>query len=88
MELMSNWMKWWARLGVVAGSLVAVVLAPALAWAQERPAVLAVADEVALRRPRRGIGFGGFLGSLCCLAVVVVAVVVLVLVTRGRSRQR
>jgi hypothetical protein len=88
MELMSNWMRWWARLGVVVSSVVAVVLAPALAWAQERPAVLAVADEIALRRPRRGIGFGGFLGSLCCLAVVLVAVVVLVLVIRGRSRQR
>jgi hypothetical protein len=85
---MSCLTRWSTRLGALLTGVVLALVVPAMAWAQDRPAVLAVADGIAARRPRRGVGFGGLLATLCCLSVVVVAVVVLLLVTRGRQRRR
>jgi hypothetical protein len=85
---MSSLTRWFARVGVLLSGAALALVVPAMAWAQERPAVLAVADGIAARRPRRGFGAIGLLGGLCCLAVVAVIVVVLLMVMRGRQRRR
>jgi hypothetical protein len=81
---MSTLQRWWARLAAVGTGIGLALAVPALAWAGGSPGALAVAEEVARRRPR--VGFFGGLGALCCLAVVVIIVLGLVLATRRRRR--
>lgn len=67
----------WAA--VVTG-LLATVLVPATAWAEET----GVADLV---RKKKGIGgIGGLFGALCCIAVIVVIVVVALFVMKSRKK--
>jgi hypothetical protein len=76
--------RWWARLAAAVAGVGLALVVPALAWAGESPAALAVAGEVARRRPRLGGGIVGGLGLLCCLAVVVVVVLLIVMMSRRR----
>jgi hypothetical protein len=73
----------WGRVAAAFAGVALALVVPAMARAAESPAALAVADELARRRPR-GLGFLGGLGALCCLAVVVVIVLVVVLMMRRR----
>ncbi len=66
----------WAA--VVTGFL-ATVLVPATAWAEES----GVADLV---RKKKGIGFSGLFGALCCIAVIVVIVLVALFVMKSRKK--
>ncbi|HEU5109484.1 MAG TPA: hypothetical protein VFT95_13155 [Micromonosporaceae bacterium] len=85
---MSGSMTWWGRLArwcaAVGAGIGLALLAPAVAWASASPGTLAVADEVARRRPRLGGGVFGGLGLLCCLAVIVIVVLIVVLSRRRR----
>lgn len=76
---------WWARIAAMVTGVGLALAVPALAWAAERPVSIAVADELARRRPR-GVGFLGGLGTLCCLAVVVIIVLVVILMMRRKQR--
>jgi hypothetical protein len=79
-------MSWLRRIGALFTGAVLGVFVPAVAFASEHPALLAVADELARPRPvRRGFGFGAAL-AFCCLGVVVVVVVVVLLLMRNRRR--
>jgi hypothetical protein len=73
--------RWCAAAGT---GVTLALLAPAVAWASASPGTLAVADEVARRRPRLGGGIFGGLGLLCCLAVVVIVVLLVVMNRRRR----
>jgi hypothetical protein len=73
--------RWCAAVGT---GVTLALLAPAVAWASASPGTLAVADEVARRRPRLGGGLFGGLGLLCCLAVVVIVVLLVVMSRRRR----
>lgn len=73
----------------VCGAATLSLFVPAVAWAGEKPTLLAAGDELARPRPR-GSRFGaiGLLGTLCCLAVVLIIVLLIVMVfRRGRSRR-
>ena len=82
---MSTIQRWWARILAIGTGIGLALTVPALAWAGTGPSTLAVADEVARRRPRVG-GFFGGLAALCCLAVVVVIVLAVVLIARRQRR--
>jgi Na+/melibiose symporter-like transporter len=77
---MASLRRW---LAVLAVTVVAGVLMPAVAWAGGSPEVLAVAGEAA--RARRAFG-GVFLlfAALCCLGVVALVILTVVLIARGR----
>jgi hypothetical protein len=77
--------RWWARLAAAVAGIGLALVVPALAWAAESPATLAVAEEVTRRAPRAR-GFTGGIGALCCLAVVAVVVVLLVVMMMRRRR--
>ncbi|HWH00316.1 MAG TPA: hypothetical protein VNV66_13550 [Pilimelia sp.] len=82
---MSKPVRWWARLGALWLGLCVALAAPTVAWAAQRPAVLATAEELARRRPRfpRGLGI---VGALCCLFVVAAIIAGVVLLARRRRR--
>jgi hypothetical protein len=85
---MSFLIRWWARVAAVGSAAALSLFVPAVAWASDKPTLLAVGDEVARRRPRgRGFGVFGLLGTLCCLAVVLIIVLLIVSLTRRRSRR-
>jgi hypothetical protein len=84
---MSTIQRWWARAAAVGAGIGLALVVPALAWAAETPAMLAVAEEVGRRGPRRAGGLLGGLGTLCCIVVVVIIVLVVVLMMRRRQRR-
>lgn len=68
----------WAAIAAVITGLLATVVIPAIAWAEET----GVAEMVQRRRPR--FGFFGGAGLLCCLVVVAGIVLAVVLISRRR----
>ena len=75
--------SWWARLGVVLGTMALTVFVPVAAWASTGPGEVVV--EAARRRRGGGLGI---LVALDCLVVVGVVVIAVLLVMRSRRSGR
>jgi hypothetical protein len=86
---MSAVVKWWSRAAAAVTGVVLTLVVPVHAWAASN-GVADVAVEAAryrTRTRRRGFGFFGFFGGLCCLLVVGAIVLVIVLITRSRRKK-
>jgi hypothetical protein len=83
---MSAVTKWWSRTAAAVTGVVLTLVVPVHAWAAGN-GVADAAVEAARYRRRGGFGFLGFLGALCCLAVVGGIVLIILLITRGRRRR-
>jgi Na+/melibiose symporter-like transporter len=86
---MSFLTRWWAWVAAVGSTATLSLFVPAVAWASDKPTLLAAGNELARPRPRGSrLGAIGLLGTVCCLAVVVIVVLLVVMVfRRGRSRR-
>lgn len=83
---MSAVVKWWSRVAAAVTGAVLTLVVPVHAWAASN-GLADVGTEAARYRSRRGFGFLGFFGLLCCLFVVAVVVLGVVLISRGRRRK-
>jgi hypothetical protein len=77
--------RWCLRVGSMTTAATLAVLVPTMAWASSHPGVLAVGEELARRRPRRGVGGFGFVGACCCIGAVLVIVLIVVLIRRRKQ---
>lgn len=79
--------KWWTRAAAVVSGAVLALVVPVHAWAASNGMADVAIEAVKYRPRRRGLGFAGFFGLVCCLFVVAVVALVVLLIMRNRRRK-
>jgi hypothetical protein len=84
---MSAVVKVWSRVAAVVSGAVLALVVPVHAWAASNGVADVAIEAAKYRSTRRGFGFVGVFGLLCCLFVVAGIALAVVLILRSRRRK-